>query len=121
MPALLVQDTGTDMDNALGYDANALNSNELCDKQKATSCRNREEEFYNALEETQPITVADGSVTFCQHFKYLGSLFPSISATTTTSKNESLLPPNQWEPSKTSGTPPSSTFGANIFFFTQSH
>jgi hypothetical protein len=32
----------------------------------------REEELYNALEETQPIAVADESVTFCQHFKYLG-------------------------------------------------
>jgi hypothetical protein len=33
----------------------------------------REEELYNQLEETQPIEVHDGFVTYCQHFKYLGS------------------------------------------------
>ncbi len=59
------QDTGTEMDNALGYDDNALTDNERCDKQKAQLRCNQEEEFYNALEETQPIAVADGSVTFC--------------------------------------------------------
>ncbi len=29
--------------------------------------------LYDDLEETKPIDVADGYVTFCQHFKYLGS------------------------------------------------
>ena len=29
--------------------------------------------MYNDLEETQPIPVADGQVTFTRHFKYLGS------------------------------------------------
>jgi hypothetical protein len=72
MPAQLDQDTGTEMDNALGYNDNALTNDERCDEQKAQLCRNREEELYNAFEEIQPIVVADGSVTFCQHFKYLG-------------------------------------------------
>jgi hypothetical protein len=61
------------MDNALSYNDNALTDDEHCDKQKAQSCHDQEEELYNALEETQPIAVADGSVTICQHFKYLGS------------------------------------------------
>ena len=29
--------------------------------------------MYGELEETRPITVADGHVTFTRHFKYLGS------------------------------------------------
>ena len=29
--------------------------------------------FYIALTETEQIVVADGNVTFCSHFKYLGS------------------------------------------------
>jgi hypothetical protein len=73
MPALLGQDTCTEMDNALGYNDNALTDDEHCDKQKAQLCHDQEEELYNALKETQPIAVADGSVTICQHFKYLGS------------------------------------------------
>jgi hypothetical protein len=73
MPALLGQDTGTEIDITLGYNDNALTNNERHDKQKAQLRRNRKEELYIALEETQPILVADGSVTFCRHFKYLGS------------------------------------------------
>ena len=73
MPAQLDQDTGTEMDNVLGYNDNALTKDERHDEQKAQLHRDREEELYNALEETQPIAVADGSVTFCQHFKYFGS------------------------------------------------
>ena len=65
MPALLDQDTHTEIDNALGYDDNALTDNERHDKQKAQSCHDQEEELYNSLEETQPILVADRSVTFC--------------------------------------------------------
>ncbi len=65
MPALIGQDTGTEMDNALGYDDNALTNDECRDKQKAQLRCNWEEDLYNALEETQPIAVADGSVTFC--------------------------------------------------------
>ena len=36
-------------------------------------CRAREELLYDNLEETAPIPVSDGQVTFCRHFKYLGS------------------------------------------------
>ena len=64
MPALLGQDTGTEIDITLGYNDNALTNNERCDEQKAHSRRDREEELYNALEVTQPIAVPDGSVIF---------------------------------------------------------
>jgi hypothetical protein len=64
MPALLGQDTDTEMDNVLGYNDNALTDNEHCSKQKAQLRRDREEELYNALEVTQPIAVPDGSVIF---------------------------------------------------------
>jgi hypothetical protein len=36
-------------------------------------CREQEEDLYDNLEETQTIAVEDGFVTFCCHFKYLGS------------------------------------------------
>jgi hypothetical protein len=36
-------------------------------------CRAREELLYDNLEETARIPVSDGQVTFCRHFKYLGS------------------------------------------------
>jgi hypothetical protein len=29
--------------------------------------------LYDALEETKPMEINDGYVTFCRHFKYLGS------------------------------------------------
>jgi hypothetical protein len=73
MPAQLDKDTGTEMDDVLSYNDDALSDNERRDEQKAQSHHDQEEELYNALEETHPIAVADGSVTFCQHFKYLGS------------------------------------------------
>ena len=38
----------------------------------ANKCK-REEILYIAFTETKQIAVADGNVTFCSHFKYLGS------------------------------------------------
>ena len=37
---------------------------------------NREETTYNNLPETRLVIVKDGFVTFCRHFKYLGSWIP---------------------------------------------
>jgi hypothetical protein len=108
------------MDNALGYNDNTLTDNEHHVKQKAQSCCDWEGGLYNALEETQPNVEEDGSVIFCQHFKYHGSFVSFNSATTMTLKNKLPLPPNQWEPSRTSGTPPTLTFGANVFSSVQS-
>jgi hypothetical protein len=41
--------------------------------QKKGAQLGQEELIYNTLEETQPITVGDGYVSICFHFKYLGS------------------------------------------------
>ncbi len=37
------------------------------------SQQDQEEVIYDTLEETRPITVGDGFVSLCRHFKYLGS------------------------------------------------
>jgi hypothetical protein len=50
-----------------------ITANDRHDKQKAQTRQDQEGALYNELEETRPIDVDDGSVTFCRHFKYLGS------------------------------------------------
>jgi hypothetical protein len=64
-----------------GADGNALNHNinnaltKTKQQQEANAKQRRvqEELLYNNLEETAPIPVSNGQVTFCPHFKYLGS------------------------------------------------
>ena len=73
MPALPAQENNNEINNALGYGEDALTNNEQCAKVKERSRRKKHEELYDELEETQPITVDDGFVSFCCHFKYLGS------------------------------------------------
>jgi hypothetical protein len=51
----------------------ALTDDEHCAKTKERSRREQEEDLYNNLERTQTIAVEYGFVTFCHHFKYLGS------------------------------------------------
>jgi hypothetical protein len=46
-------------------------------EQKTRAQREQEGDLYNTLKETQPITVDDGFVTFCWHFKYLRSFVSS--------------------------------------------
>ena len=62
-----------EIDNAIGHNKDTLTNEERKAENKERSCRMREEELYNQLEETQPIEVHDGFVTYCQHFKYIGS------------------------------------------------
>jgi hypothetical protein len=60
--------------NALNHDINdALTKTEQQQEANAKQCREQEELLYNNLEETAPIPMSDGQVTFCRHFKYLGS------------------------------------------------
>jgi hypothetical protein len=59
--------------NAIDYTDDALTDDERQAEEKERSRREREEELYDKLDETQPIQVEDGYVTFCRHFKYLGS------------------------------------------------
>ncbi len=74
MPALPAHESNNKINNALGYGEDALTNNESHVEGEERSRRKKEEEFYDALDETQPIAVEDGFVTFCCHFKYLGSV-----------------------------------------------
>jgi hypothetical protein len=73
MPALPAQKNDNEINNALGYGEDALTNDEQCAEGKEGSCRKKHEELYDELEEMQPITVDDELVSFCRHFKYLGS------------------------------------------------
>jgi hypothetical protein len=72
-PAPPAQENYNGINNALGYGEDALTDDEQCAKRKEQSCREKHEELFNELKEMQPITVDDGFVSFCRHFKYLGS------------------------------------------------
>ncbi len=62
-----------DINDALEYGDDTLTYNKCQDEQKMRAQQDQEELIYNTLEETKPITVSDGFVSFCHHFKYLGS------------------------------------------------
>ena len=72
LPAL--QQSNTNSDNTLENDHEGIIANEdMHNKESARTRREKEGLLYDELVETRPITVADGLVTFCRHFKYLGS------------------------------------------------
>jgi hypothetical protein len=73
MLALPAHESDNKINNALGYGEDALTNDERCAEGKERSCHKKEEELYDALDEMQPIAVKDGFVTFCCHFRYLGS------------------------------------------------
>ena len=73
IPLKLTHDNNSDATNMLGNGDEALTDGELHKEQKSQSHQEQEENIYNTLEETQPIDIVDGHVTFCRHFKYLGS------------------------------------------------
>jgi hypothetical protein len=64
---------GCDADNELTYGDDVLSENDRQRENAARQWREREEALYDELEETQPININDGYVTFCRHFKYFGS------------------------------------------------
>jgi hypothetical protein len=68
MPAL-----EQDISDTLEYGDDTLANNECQDEPKMRAQQYQEELIYNTLEETQPIIVGDRFVSFCHHFKYLGS------------------------------------------------
>ena len=75
LPSALLQDTNeTDENNMHHNDINnALTETKQQQEETMKQCKKREELLYNNLEETAPIPVSDGQVTFCRYFKYLGS------------------------------------------------
>jgi hypothetical protein len=72
-PAALQQEN-IEVTNTLGdrFD-NILTADNRHDKQQTGMRCNQEGALYDELEETRPIAVDNGSVTFCWHFKYFGS------------------------------------------------
>jgi hypothetical protein len=80
MPALpAAQKNKNEINNALGYDENVLTKDEQCAEGKERTRCEKHAELHDTLDKkSQPITVEDGFVSFCCHFKYLGS-FTSFS------------------------------------------
>jgi len=69
----LIQETN-ESDDTLNHDIiEALTETKQQQEETMKQRRAREELLYDNLEETAPIPVSDGQVTFCRHFKYLGS------------------------------------------------
>jgi hypothetical protein len=63
-----------EINNAINCSNNtALTNDEHRAKTKEQSHQEQEEDLYNNVEEMQAIAVEDGFITFCCHFKYLGS------------------------------------------------
>ena len=60
----------------LKYTDDALTDDEGQAGQKERLRRECEEELYDNLDKTKPISVLEGYVTFRRHFKYLGSFIP---------------------------------------------
>jgi hypothetical protein len=69
MPAL-----EQDISDTVEYGNDTLTDNEYQGEPKIMRTQQDQEELiYDTLEETKPITVGDGFVSFCHHFQYLGS------------------------------------------------
>jgi hypothetical protein len=64
---------GCDANNELTYSNDGLTKTDRQHENATWQQREREAALHDDLEETKPIDVADGYVTFCRHFKYLGS------------------------------------------------
>jgi hypothetical protein len=74
LPTLLTNCINNNDENtALTYSDDILTETNCSNEQYAKKQKEHEEMLYNALEETKPIEINDGYVTFCCHFKYIGS------------------------------------------------
>ena len=73
IPFELTRNDNSDAANTLGNGDEAFTDGELHEEQKLKTRQEQEENIYNSLDETQLIDIADGQITFCRHFKYLGS------------------------------------------------
>ena len=73
LPPALTQEAD-ELDDTLNHDINdALTETEQQQEEMRKQHRARAELLYDNLEEPAPIPVSNGQVTFCRHFKYLGS------------------------------------------------
>jgi hypothetical protein len=62
-----------DISDTLEYGDDTLTDDKRQDEPKMRARQDQEELIYDTLEETKSITVSDGFVSFCHHFKYRGS------------------------------------------------
>ena len=73
LPSLPAPNCTDELQDAMTFGNDALTDDERREEQRDRTRREREEDLYDDLDETQPISVEDGYVTYCRHFKYLGS------------------------------------------------
>jgi len=73
LPSLPAPNCADELHIVLDSSNDALTDEECQAEQQERTRREREEELYDELDETKPISVEDGYVTYCRHFKYLGS------------------------------------------------
>ncbi len=73
LPSLPAPNCADELHNVLDYGNDALTDEECRAEKQERTRREREEELYDDLDKTKPIFVEDGYVTYCRHFKYLGS------------------------------------------------
>jgi hypothetical protein len=75
LPPVLIQETDKTDGNNMNHNVinNALTETKQQQEETMKQQKAQEELLYNNLEETAPIPVSDSQVTFCRHFKYLGS------------------------------------------------
>ena len=73
LPSLPAPNCADELHNVLDSGNDALTDEECRAEQQEQARREQEEELYDDLDETKPISVEDGYVTYCRHFKYLGS------------------------------------------------
>jgi hypothetical protein len=74
LPPLLANYSNNNNENtALTYGNHIFTKSDCRNEQQARKQKEHEEMLYNALEETKSIVIGDGYLTFCCHFKYLGS------------------------------------------------
>ena len=73
LPSLPAPSCTDELHNVMDFGNDALTDDERRVEQQERTRREREEDLYDNLDKTKPISVEDGYVTFCHHFKYLGS------------------------------------------------
>ncbi len=73
LPSLPAPSCTDGLHDVLDFGNDALTDDERCVEQQERTRREREEDLYDNLDKTKPISVKNGYVTFCRHFKYLGS------------------------------------------------
>ena len=107
-----------DTSNAIGNESNyGLSLTKKMDDYKTRSRGDQEGTLYDGLDETQPIAVSDGFVTFCCHFKYLGSFVSFSLCDNFDIKHHVTTAIQEWEYLRMFGIHPTSISGASTSFF----